>query len=66
MRRFGAEMEGKFLGPMPAAEFLDTFLPCSDPVQISKKGLKPLLSLQLQSSEAEMYPVFVRVRLHHL
>lgn len=31
MRQLGAEMSGKIVGPMPPAEFLDTFLPFSTP-----------------------------------
>jgi hypothetical protein len=29
MRQMGAEMEGKFMGPMPPNEFLDTYFPLS-------------------------------------
>jgi hypothetical protein len=67
MREFGAEMEGKFLGPMPVEEFLNSYLPhegdqATRPTRgVSTSKVSPLVQLDTQSSEIPMYPVFVSV-----
>ena len=61
MRRLGAEMAGKFIGPMPVVDFLDTFLPSHRATTLSRNQTRLLQSASTQPKEPQMYSPLVRV-----
>jgi len=62
MRQVGAEMEGKFIGPMPVVDFLDTFLPLrsTSSLRWTKKRMSKFEEVGKQTSEKQMYKPIVR------
>ena len=61
MRKLGAEMDGKFIGPMPVHQFLDTFLPCPGHVTLDGRQTKLLDDASRQKKEDLMYDPLVRL-----
>ena len=62
LERLGAEMTGKFVGPMPVDEFLENFLPHPNRESISKGQLRLLEMAKSQTLEVDVYPFLVRPR----
>jgi hypothetical protein len=61
MRMLGAEMVGKFIGPMPVVEFLEAFLPRQGTTTLSDRQTKLLEAVANEKVEVQMYDPLVRL-----
>jgi hypothetical protein len=61
MVKMAAEVAGKFVGPMPVVDFLQTFLPRSGTIALSKEQETLLKKAAEESSEEKMYGDLVRL-----
>jgi hypothetical protein len=63
MRMLGAEMVGKFIGPMPVAGFLEAFLPPHGTTALSDGQTQLLEAAANEKVEVQMYDPLVRLQL---